>query len=56
MEKLRTIGIMPLVLRADNPPVAKREASIRKMAPRFQVMITNTNLIKTGLDWASSPL
>jgi len=54
-EKLRTIGIMPLVLRADNPPVAKREAFIRKMAPRFQVMITNTNLIKTGLDLVEFP-
>ncbi|MCL4502395.1 MAG: hypothetical protein M1438_11175 [Deltaproteobacteria bacterium] len=54
-EKLRTLGIMPLVLRADNPPVAKREAFIRKMASRFQVMITNTNLIKTGLDLVEFP-
>jgi SNF2 family DNA or RNA helicase len=54
-EKLGRIGITPLVLRADNPPVAKREAFIRQMAPRFEVMIANTNLIKTGLDLVEFP-
>jgi SNF2 family DNA or RNA helicase len=54
-ERLKKIGISPLILRADNPPVAKREGFIKKMAPYHDVMIANPNLIKTGLDLIEFP-
>lgn len=55
VERLEKVGISPLVLRADNPPVAKRESYIKSMAPFHDVMITNTNLIRTGLDLIEFP-
>lgn len=55
VERLEKIGISPLVLRADNPPVAKRESYIKSLACYHDVMIANTNLIKTGLDLIEFP-
>ena len=55
VERLEKAGISPLVLRAGNPPVAKRERFIMSMSPYHDVMITNTNLVKTGLDLLEFP-
>ncbi len=54
-ERLEQIGIFPLILRANRPKPSEREGWIRNLAGQHQVMITNTNLIKTGLDLIEFP-
>jgi hypothetical protein len=54
-ERLEKAGISPLILRANKPAVAKREAYINAMAGFYDVMIGNPNLIKTGLDLIEFP-
>lgn len=55
VERLEKVGISPLILRADNPPVAKREDYINRLGGYHDVMIANPNLIKTGLDLLEFP-
>ncbi|MBW1987604.1 MAG: DEAD/DEAH box helicase [Deltaproteobacteria bacterium] len=54
-EKLEQIGVIPLILRANKPKASQRESWIRNMVSQHQVMICNTNLIKTGLDLIEFP-
>ncbi len=54
-ERLEKVGISPLILRAENPPVNKREGYINRLAVYHDVMIANPNLIKTGLDLLEFP-
>lgn len=54
-ERLAQVGVSPLALRANNPPPAEREQYIRKIAGLHDVLITNPNLIKTGLDLIEFP-
>jgi len=55
VERLEQVGLSPLVLRANNPPPAAREQHIRKLSGLHDVLITNPNLIKTGLDLIEFP-
>lgn len=57
VERLDHIAISPLVLRSNNPPASKRESKIREMMATgfYDVMISNPNLIKTGLDLLEFP-
>lgn len=54
-ERLEQIGINPFILRANNPPVAQRESRIKALVGDYDVMLTNPNLIKTGLDLIEFP-
>lgn len=53
--RLEKIGVQPLILRANHPPVAERERWIRKSVGQHQVMLCNPNLVKTGLDLIEFP-
>jgi SNF2 family DNA or RNA helicase len=54
-ERLERVGINPLILRANKPPVAQREGWIRNLVGMHDVMLCNPNLIKTGLDLIEFP-
>jgi SNF2 family DNA or RNA helicase len=56
-DRLEGVGLNPLILRANHPPVAEREKWIRAMMAggNYDVMIANPNLIKTGLDLIEFP-
>jgi len=56
-DRLESVGLNPLILRAGNPPVAEREKWIKAMMANwhYNVMIANPNLVKTGLDLIEFP-
>ena len=57
MERLEGIGLKPFALRSKTVKVDKREAWVKEktQSGSFDVMITNPNLIKTGLDLLEFP-
>ncbi len=57
MERIAGIGLKPFALRSKTVKIDKREAWVKEkmQSGNFDVMITNPNLIKTGLDLLEFP-